>query len=136
VRACPVARLSSHLLGGDLPAVCAGEPLEDGGGNSGCVQAVGLQDQITGGVWQEPGWQGEGGRAGVRPCGGQGLGYPGAERSGSGGVLDREHQAVRPRQLDQCRVQGCDPARDDHGDRAAVAGQLFRASRGWSSQWK
>ena len=39
---------------------------------------LGLQDLIAGGVWQEPRWQGEGGRAGVRAGSGQGLADPGA----------------------------------------------------------
>jgi hypothetical protein len=105
--------------------VCGGESLQDGGGDAGGVQAVGAQELIAGGVRQESGWQGEGGRAGVRSGGGQGLGYPGAERSVGGGLLDGEHQAVRARQLEQGQVHGRDPPWVDHGDRHVMGGELL-----------
>ncbi len=78
--------------------MCAGESFEDGSGDAGRVQAVGVQDLVAGGVRQEPGRQGEGGRAGVRSGGGQCLGDPGTQRSGRSGVLDGEYQAMRARQ--------------------------------------
>lgn len=58
-------------------SMSARETFEHGGGDADPVQAVCVEGLIPSRVRQEPGWQGEGGRAGVGAGGGQRLGDSG-----------------------------------------------------------